>query len=1058
MAHPGSVVPRLPGVLLLVGHLLGVASPMLADGVSIGSVTPACGERGSTATILGRGFGGPNVRVTVGNVAARILSATGALATFEVPAGAPPGPTTVTAQNPGGHSASIDFRVGCDAGPVDRIEIRPAALVLAGVGDFRDLVAVAYGAQGNVLNVAFRWTSSRSDAIAVDENGRVTALVANGSAQIVAEAGGVSSVPLLAIATVVPTGTILLTDAQIVGDPFDTDPQAEPDPGNTYRVVLTGVTPPPLGSLILNTEGKPVGGRVVEVEDVGGHVTVTLRLVALTELLPDLTIDEVIDLSRAAVVFPPELAASYDIVRDGDTITFTPRSSGAGATPQRALGPIGTTALGPFSCEGSITGAGTSLPISLGVPPVVSVSFSPTVDLVYTSANGLERLVFNGEPSVKLEAGVIATLAFEGKLECKLRLFDVVFPIAGPVWAVLPVGAGMELGGKFTVASMGVKSTLEGKALAKLGVACPPLAGCGVVNQLSNSSLKFNPTIDLNPGIGDLRVEPAVSLFGTVDVELGPPVLSSLRFKLLKTKAGGKLQGSFAPRATQIADAAYQSDYKVSFEAGAGAGPSITSALNLLGITGFSILEVSFSTDLSRSPTGSVTADKDTFIAGDTVNFQVKLDLANVNFLSFYNVDRVLLVRSVGGASAVVDTIFPGAVGVTQFDFAFLAPDSGTASQFYAFVITKALPFDILSLEIGQAKPPVTVSVSPQTVTLAPGGTRQFTATVTGSSNTAVSWSATCGSVNTTGLYTAPGSTGSCTVRATSVADASVSGTATVTVAASAVQVSVSPASTSLLPGGTRQFTATVTGTANTAVTWTATCGTVSPTGLFTAPATEDLCEVRATSVADPSAFGTATVSVVLASPIVVIGRGSSVKAHANGQSFVEESADVTDEKTTSSLDLFSQTAEITLPPRTTFSGQAAAFQESSLVSTAVGLEVNASGGVSATFTPSDQGFGEADATSNLSVSFEVPSGSTATYAITASYVSDCAHGSVTLGVQRLGAGNVVDEHLQGSGTVDRSGTLGAGRWGLGVSNFTDLIGSGTCTGGFSFEMKVTKQ
>jgi hypothetical protein len=85
----------------------------------------------------------------------------------------------------------------------------------------------------------------------------------------------------------------------------------------------------------------------------------------------------------------------------------------------------------------------------------------------------------------------------------------------------------------------------------------------------------------------------------------------------------------------------------------------------------------------------------------------------------------------------------------------------------------------------------VAVSVSPSIVTTAPGTQVQFTATVTGATNTAVSWSATGGSITQTGLFTAGATPGSVTITATSIEDPAESGTATVTVAgAPVVQVS----------------------------------------------------------------------------------------------------------------------------------------------------------------------------------------------------------------------------------------------------------------------------
>ena len=77
------------------------------------------------------------------------------------------------------------------------------------------------------------------------------------------------------------------------------------------------------------------------------------------------------------------------------------------------------------------------------------------------------------------------------------------------------------------------------------------------------------------------------------------------------------------------------------------------------------------------------------------------------------------------------------------------------------------------------------VNVAPSSVTLPVNGTLAFTATVTGTGDASVSWSATCGSISGSGhtiTYTAPGSPGSCVVRATSAADEGAWDEATVTV------------------------------------------------------------------------------------------------------------------------------------------------------------------------------------------------------------------------------------------------------------------------------------
>jgi hypothetical protein len=89
----------------------------------------------------------------------------------------------------------------------------------------------------------------------------------------------------------------------------------------------------------------------------------------------------------------------------------------------------------------------------------------------------------------------------------------------------------------------------------------------------------------------------------------------------------------------------------------------------------------------------------------------------------------------------------------------------------------------------------VTVSLSPTSATLAPGGSQNFSATVNGSF-LGVTWSATGGSITgtggTTARYDAGATAGTFTVTATSIDDPSVSATASVTIQApSGGQVSV---------------------------------------------------------------------------------------------------------------------------------------------------------------------------------------------------------------------------------------------------------------------------
>src|SRR5262249_19262051 len=170
--------------------------------------------------------------------------------------------------------------------------------------------------------------------------------------------------------------------------------------------------------------------------------------------------------------------------------------------------------------------------------------------------------------------------------------------------------------------------------------------------------------------------------------------------------------------------------------------------------------------------------------------------------------------------------------------------------------------------------PPIAVSVTPATGTLYDGQSQQFTATVSYSVNTALTWTvspAGAGTISSAGLYTAPASITSqqaVTITATSQADTTKSATATITFMPP-VGVTVAPATATLYGSQSQQFTSTVTNTANPAVTWSITpsgVGTISATGLYTAPAsitTQQTVTVRATSQADTTKSATATVTLL---------------------------------------------------------------------------------------------------------------------------------------------------------------------------------------------------
>jgi hypothetical protein len=193
---------------------------------------------------------------------------------------------------------------------------------------------------------------------------------------------------------------------------------------------------------------------------------------------------------------------------------------------------------------------------------------------------------------------------------------------------------------------------------------------------------------------------------------------------------------------------------------------------------------------------------------------------------------------------------------------------------------------------------PVTIGISPTSALSIIGSSQQFTASISGTTNTGVNWNVSgtgctgtaCGTVSASGLYTAPPAVpnpAKVSVTATSVADPAKSATATVTILLPII-VTLTPASANVVTGRQQQFTATVTGNANTAVNWSvsgsgcsgATCGTISSGGLYTAPASVPApaqVTVKAAAAADPNIFKTAAVTIIAPLTVKVLPATASL-------------------------------------------------------------------------------------------------------------------------------------------------------------------------------------
>ncbi len=294
----------------------------------------------------------------------------------------------------------------------------------------------------------------------------------------------------------------------------------------------------------------------------------------------------------------------------------------------------------------------------------------------------------------------------------------------------------------------------------------------------------------------------------------------------------------------------------------------------LKGISNF-FTYIGVGKDLGEDSVSTLSGDFDQFLEhfaddkaptwGAFTSKTVPLTLATTSLIA----DRNNLV----GTSGL--TVTPG----SQTGETFLSFDTSAFRMFDATgkVTTEPtlVPGNMLQVTIGNA----TVVVSPMTATVAPGGTQQFTATVQGPTNTAVSWSvngfaggnAAVGTISDQGLYAAPAnvpSPATVNVTATSQADASVTGSASLTI--SKASIAVNPAIAYVPVNTSQQFLATLQGVADTSASWAVNgivggngiVGTITTSGLYQSPATVPLpaaVTISASNLTASSVIGAAS-------------------------------------------------------------------------------------------------------------------------------------------------------------------------------------------------------
>nr|WP_306672428.1 S8 family serine peptidase [Geothrix fuzhouensis] len=211
-----------------------------------------------------------------------------------------------------------------------------------------------------------------------------------------------------------------------------------------------------------------------------------------------------------------------------------------------------------------------------------------------------------------------------------------------------------------------------------------------------------------------------------------------------------------------------------------------------------------------------------------------------------------------------------GISGATSSSYTTPAVTAADNGATFSVVVTNAQG----SVPSGDATLTVLVAPSigtqPQSTSVVAGQTATFSVTATGTGPLTYQWRKNGAAISgaTSSSYTTPAVTAADNGATFSVVVTNAQGSvpssdATLTVLTALVPtVEVQPAALGCFPGEAIAFTARVTNATDTRVTWTVSAGTIDTSGRFNAPGAPGVVTVTATSLADPSRTGMATITV----------------------------------------------------------------------------------------------------------------------------------------------------------------------------------------------------
>lgn len=709
-------------------------TPPSGPTVAVVEVTPATDTVRVGATIQytavakdaqGAVVAGKTVAWTTSNSALATVSPSG------VVSGVARGTVTVTAAVDGKSGAGTavvldETALLPAAGCRDCLEIAPGGLLLTGPGQEAQLVAYLVDAAGQRTKVAATFTSAKPGVVAVSAAGLARG-EALGSAQVIAQANGKTSPPIVVLVATPVQGAVLVPDTLVEGFPIPVDSRAPFRVGYRYKVRLRNLIPP-AGGMLIGSGSLPVLGRVIGANAVRPGVTdVDVELRPLAEAFAAFSYRERIELTDPGPAAAPAAPGAWHAI----------------GVPALVEDPLedGQFRLGPFVCEAAAGGV-LSVPVNL-VVEAAEIRHQLVADMVFE--DGTNTIAVAGSLSPRLVVKPMLTGSLEAEFECRDRLFSIPIParLLGALGAIIrpkiPVGVGFKLAVKSALPGLGLKASIEGPVSVGIAHTCVA-GGCVWTRPVISNHLtsRFEPAI---PSLGDARHEMSVGAFGFLELKLSNPFLEELgsafgedfSLTFFDFVAGVQQKMELAAPASQARydDYASQASLSAFFEAASEAELEVGELLSV------QLAEFKEEGDsaLAETPRGDLIASTNQVRAGtgNTAGAPVLLraTIFPVTYLGSPSVEGVEFFRreASGALRSVCGFIAPDHAGQVEFECSrgFTEAEAGT-HEVHAFVTARLFGQTLsIPLEIGpDAKEVIEVlppSCSPAGVPDGPRGT-----------------------------------------------------------------------------------------------------------------------------------------------------------------------------------------------------------------------------------------------------------------------------------------------------------------------------------------------